>query len=299
MTSDRDLLLEFLDGRPAGQLDHQKTDLLRERVPYSPARKEELAAARAQNSRDPLFEIEQGLGDLHEADAPVVVDLFLSYRAVKAWDDMVRVRDRMPPWMRETAMIQEQLAFALNRAGDGERAERILTALVERRGPSSETCALLGRVYKDRWIATRKSGAADAPEWLDKAIAAYLDGFEADPRDCYPGINAVTLMELKEPPDERRRNILTVLRQSIAKKIVASEPDYWDHATLVELAVLAEDEAAASDALADALAHMREPWEAETTALNLSLINAARKKRGAFRNWMLEIETALEKRASP
>ena len=92
MTSDRDLLLEFLDGRPAGQLDHQKTDLLRERVPYSPARKEELAAARAQNSRDPLFEIEQGLGDLHEADAPVVVDLFLSYRAVKAWDDMVRNR---------------------------------------------------------------------------------------------------------------------------------------------------------------------------------------------------------------
>ncbi len=299
MTSDRDLLLEILDGAPAGQLDHEKTDLFRERVPYSPAKKEELAVARAQDSRDALYEIERGLGDLHEADAAVVVDLFLSYRAVKAWDDMVRVRDRMPPWARETAMIQEQLAFALNRTGNGEAAEEILTALVERRGPSSETCALLGRIYKDRWIAAQKSGAADAPEWLDKAIEAYIEGFEADPRDSYPGINAVTLMEIKDPPDERRRTILPVLRQSIAKKIVASKPDYWDHATLVELAVPAEDEAAASEALADALAHVRESWEAETTARNLSLINAVRKKRGAFRDWMLDIERALEKKASP
>ncbi len=80
---------------------------------------------------------------------------------------------------------------------------------------------------------------------------------------------------------------------------MASKPDYWDHATLVELAVLAEDEDAASEALADALAHVRESWEAETTARNLSLINAVRKKRGALRDWMLDVERALEKKAAP
>ena len=47
---------------------------------------------------------------------------------------------------------------------------------------------------------------------LDKAIDAYLHGFEADWRDAYPGVNAVTLMELKEPPDPRRARLLPVVK---------------------------------------------------------------------------------------
>jgi hypothetical protein len=39
---------------------------------------------------------------------------------------------------------------------------------------------------------------------LDRAIGACLKGSEADWRDAYPGVNAVMLMELKEPPDPRR-----------------------------------------------------------------------------------------------
>ncbi len=40
---------------------------------------------------------------------------------------------------------------------------------------------------------------------LEKAVDAYLTEFEADWRD--PRINAVTLMELHEPPDPRRQLI--------------------------------------------------------------------------------------------
>jgi hypothetical protein len=74
-------------------------------------------------------------------------------------------------------MVPEQLALALNRAGRGEEAERILLDLIERRGPSSETCGILGRVYKDRWETTLKTGdALLARGLLEKAIAAYLCG---------------------------------------------------------------------------------------------------------------------------
>lgn len=83
----------------------------------------------------------------------MVIDLFLSYRAVKAWEDMIALVENMSPPLASTVMIQEQLALALNRASYGHRAEKVLLELPERRGPSSETYGILGGVYKDRWEA--------------------------------------------------------------------------------------------------------------------------------------------------
>lgn len=96
---------------------------------------------------------------------------------------------------------------------------------------------------------------------LDKSIEAYLSGFEADWRDAHPGINAVTLLEPKEPPDPRREQIIPVVAYAVERRITAGKPDYWDHATRLELAVLAKDEQAAMAALGDALASIRETWE--------------------------------------
>jgi hypothetical protein len=128
---------------------------------------------------------------------------------------------------------------------------------------------------------------------LSKAIEAYLRGFEADWRDAYPGINAVTLMELSEPPDPRRHELIPVVRYAVGRRIAASQPDYWDHATRLELAVLARDEQAASAALGDALAAVRESWEPETTARNLRLIREAQERRGEAMPWAEEVENAL------
>jgi hypothetical protein len=64
-----------------------------------------------------------------------------------------------------------------------QKAESILDELIRKRGPSSETYGILGRVYKDRWEAAAKDGqAVVARTWLDKAIAAYTHGFEQNPR---------------------------------------------------------------------------------------------------------------------
>jgi hypothetical protein len=223
-----------------------------------------------------------------------VIDLFLSYRAVSAWSDMIALVERMAPELRATVMVQEQLALALNRAGDGERAERVLLDVVERRGASSETLGILGRVYKDRWEAALKAGdVRRARGLLARAIDAYLRGFEADWRDAYPGVNALTLMELHDPPDPRRAEILPVVRYAVERRIASGKPDYWDHATRLELAVLAADEARAMDALDQALAASREAWERETTARNLRLLREAREPRGQVAPWMVEAERQL------
>jgi len=68
-----------------------------------------------------------------------------------------------------------------DRIAETKQAESILDELIRKRGPSSETYGILGRVYKDRWEAAAKDGqAVVARTWLDKAIAAYTHGFEAE-----------------------------------------------------------------------------------------------------------------------
>jgi len=287
---------QLVDGFP--DIQRLKTDVFRDRVRYSEETKTGLASARKQGTADAVRKVESSLGDIKDADSGVVIDLFLSYRAVKAWTEMIDLAARMSPALDATVMVQEQLGLALNRAGRGDEAEKVLLDVIARRGPSSETYGILGRVYKDRWEAARKEGnSALARGLLGKAIDAYLKGFEADWRDAYPGINAVTLMELKDPPDPRAANLIPVVGYAVERRIAGGKPDYWDHATRLELAVLARDEEAAAAALADALADVRESWEPETTARNLRLIREAREKHGTAPKWANDIERALEERA--
>ena len=227
-----------------------------------------------------------------------MIDLFLSYRAVRAWPEMVALVERMSPPLATTAMVREQLAFALNRNGDGEEAERVLLELLEKRGASSETSGLLGRVYKDRWEAAATAGdTLLARGLLDKAIGASLTGFETDWRDSYPGVNTVTLMELREPPDPRRNALLPVVRYAVDRKIATGSADYWDWATVVELEVLASHEPEAMDALAVAVGLIRETWEPETTARNIRLIRVARERRGVAEPWLSTVEHELATRS--
>ncbi|MET0514491.1 MAG: TRAFs-binding domain-containing protein [Nitrospiraceae bacterium] len=274
-------------------IDHTKTDVFRERARYSTELKTRLAAARKQGA-EALRAVEADLGNLNDAESGVVIDLFLSYRSANAWADMIGLVEKMPRPLAATVMVQEQLGFALNRAGRGEEAETVLTELLARRGPSSETYGILGRVYKDRWEAAAKAGNKPlARGLLEKAVNAYLRGFEADWRDAYPGVNAVTLMELKEPPDPRRTNLIPVVAYAVERRIATGKPVYWDHATLLELAVLGKDEDRAAEALGSTLAAVREPFEPETTARNLRLIREARERRGEMIAWAKEVEHEL------
>lgn len=288
-------IFQLLDGFP--NITSDKTDVFREQVRYSTEIKSRLEEARRKGI-DAIHSIEKELGDIRNQESGVVIDLFLSYRSVKGWDDMIALVDKMSHPLAAAVLVQEQLALALNRAGQGEKAEKILKDLIDRRGPSSETYGILGRVYKDRWEAALKDGKQFfARGLLDKAIEAYLRGFEADWRDAFPGINAVTLMELREPPDPRREGLIPVVAYGVERRIVSGKPDYWDYATRLELAVLAKDEKKAVDALGDALANVREPWEPETTSHNLRLIREARERRQEVLSWAKEIEEELERKA--
>lgn len=285
---------QLVEGYP--EIEHIKTDVFRERVKYSEDMKAKLAEARKRGV-EAVQSIESGLGEIDLVESGVVIDLFLSYRSVGAFDEMISLVEKMTPPLAATVMVQEQLALALNRKKRGDEAERVLQELIEKRGPSSETYGILGRVYKDRWEAAFEKGETIlAQALLDKAIETYLKGFESDWRDAYPGINVVTLMELKDPPDTRREQLLPLVTYAVERRIAAGKPDYWDHATILELAVLARDEKKAMTSLGNALASVREPsFELTTTLRNLRLIREARERRGVIVTWAKTIEEELIK----
>jgi tetratricopeptide (TPR) repeat protein len=290
-------IFQLVEGVPRWDVDHSKTDIFRKSVDYSKKYKDRLRAA-VREGADAVRKIagEPALSNLLEVESGVVVDLFLSLRDVKAHAAMIDLYDRMPLPLQRAKMMREQLGFALNREGRFAEAEKVLSEVIAEFGASSETNALLGRIYKDRWDLAKAEDLPEAGSLLKKAIEAYLAGFEADWRDAYPGINAVTLMEMMPKPDPRQAEILPVVRYSASHK-TARNPDYWDHATMIELAVLARDADDAKARLGDALMVAGTSWRLESTARNLRLIREMREGRGEDAAWIKALEDTLKERA--
>jgi hypothetical protein len=289
-------IFQLVEGMQPPLIDRKRTDLFRERIAKLEGIKSRLSTAREVKKIEAIDSVTESLGDVSELDAGVVVDLLLSYRAVKGFEKMLELAKRINPELSQTAAVRELVGFAQNRLHQSDEAEKTLTKIIEARGPSSEVNGLLGRVYKDRWRQAVKAGSTFvANACLKNAIKTYLEGFETDWRDAYPGVNAVTLMEVAD--DSRRHELIPAVRYSVKRRLARKGlPDYWDHATNLELSVLADDEASAADALGDALSTVRDQWELETTAENLQLIVEARASRQGSSTLANIVLTELTKR---
>ena len=59
--------------------------------------------------------------EIKALEAGVIIDIFLSYRDLskskEEWEEMAMFVNKMPQELANTVMVQEQLGFALNRAG--------------------------------------------------------------------------------------------------------------------------------------------------------------------------------------
>lgn len=292
---------QFLDDLPRLEMNHGKAEVFRDLVEYAKHLKDEMLRGRTLGKvkgRQALMAIQQSLGTLDDVEPGIVVDMFLSFRAMEAYEEMLALYDRMPAALKRARLVREQRALALNRLNRFAEAEGILLDVISENGRSPETNSLLGRLYKDQWDkANRASQASIARGFLKKAVEAYLAGFEADWRVAYPGINAATLMEMLDPPDPRQADLLPVVRYAAERRIAANSANYWDHATLLELAILRRDETAAADQLSHALAEtrrMRAIYAPRTTARNLGFIRDKRQSRGEEHRWIADIKAQLE-----
>jgi hypothetical protein len=120
-------VFQLIEGFP--QIDRLKTDVFRDQVHYSATWKERLARARTLDKGQRLNAVraaERDLGNLRDVETGILIDLFLSYRAVEGYEEMVSLVERMPRPLAKTPLVREQLGLALNRLQRRDEAERVL-----------------------------------------------------------------------------------------------------------------------------------------------------------------------------
>src|SRR5215475_1994260 len=289
-------LMQITAWKPAGSIEHSKTDVFLERLQFTGELGERIKAAllisNAEEAVARLTQIEAEIVHLPPEVSQVhtaLLGIYLGYREKKAFDRMASLFERFPKELKQTAIAREQYALALNRlaenaakAGKADEADQIrkhaMAALDEipLASVTSEIYGIRGRIYKGWHDAISAVSGKDDPRaaaMLQRAIETYEEGFRTDLRDYYPGVNAVTLRLLRATDEDREvLKILTpVIRYSVSSAPAPKNADerYWQTATKLELATADRDWKAAQRHLTDLLGIPVAGWLRETTKANL------------------------------
>src|SRR5437667_11018055 len=198
---------------------------------------------------------------------------------------MVDLYYDFPDYLKDYVVAKQQFALALNRgnqSGDREEALRILDELLKNRGPDPETLGIKGRIHKDIYKEAAEAKKITAGAALDDAINAYTKGFEADPREYYPGVNAISLLIQKGDAEALKEveRLLPLVSFAVARRGGASSSDYWDLATVLELACIGTDWPLAVRILPRALLAATASFQTATTIGNLRLLKQSRERTG-------------------
>ncbi len=219
-----------------------------------------------------IKQLQSNAGDGLHYDYDLLYAFLNAYKSAGAFGEVTLL---LKPVVDTTAKgniyLQQQLALAYNKIKEREEAERLLTAIIDQYGPDPETNGLLGAVYKGM-MDDNENDKGMHQEYRSQAIATYLAGFEADPRDYYPGVNALTLMYLSDATDERFHKFMPLVKYAVERQLPTKKKDYWVQATALELAVLRMNEVKANKYLTSSLFCKPDKWQKGTTAANLEKI---------------------------
>ncbi len=213
------------------------------------------------------------------------------------WQELLEAIPTLSPVFAEQSQTQRERALALHQLGRGRDAEDVLKALLAR-PDHADTLGMLGRVHKDRWRELREGPDRMAAKTeLDKAIQAYRRGFAENPGSVYAGVNAATLMAIRDPTDAELQDLYRALGDLLRERVAASSCDYFDLSSSLELALLMKRADAAELSLRVALEAACEPWQLESTARNLELLAASRSPHDDQAACLLKVEAQLRERA--
>lgn len=283
-------LFQFFDEMKPHIISREKTDVFRDRVEYSIVAKKKLAKLRNAKDIEGIKAFEKSL-NIVDTEGGVLLDIFLSYRSLSAWGEMISLVEKMPKYLAKSLMVKEQLGLAFNRDGQSKEAERVLLEAIDEYGESGETLGILGRVYKDRW--KKETNPLLKESALNLAIETYIKGFNSDSRDAYPGINAITLMSMQKSRDVRFEKILPVVEFAVTRRVKQGNPDYWDYATLMEVLVIAHNKERAREVLLKALPLATEDWMRQTTADTIVMLRDKWRDDGEDVEWLGEFVEGL------
>jgi tetratricopeptide (TPR) repeat protein len=199
-----------------------------------------------------------------------------------------RILERAARLDPDDLLVQQQLGLALGRAGEWAKANTLFERLV-RTARDGETGGLYGRTLKDHWTslwridglspAERIARAKESARSLADAAVTYAQAFQADPKDYFPGINALTLGHLWTHLSGRRPKIdLDLIAQGVrwtVEAALARKSDYWALATKAELRLVAYGDSDCLDHFEEAAAvavRERDRFALDSTSQQLDML---------------------------
>ena len=213
-----------------------------------------------------------------EVDPSGYLNLMKGFRDLSDWNRVIALADDAPPELAQSPELRQLLSLALNRRGlpdDQERAISIMEQQIAETGGDSESYGILGRIYKDRYDQAKKRGDdTEAAAYLEKAIHEYRAGFDKNPRDYYPGINVVNLL-LQRGDDAARdelKELVPRVTDAVQARLGGDRSDFWDLATDLQLAMVAQDWARAEQRAKAIIAQAPYAWMLETTIRDLQAV---------------------------
>ncbi len=282
-------LFQLFPEFPEIDLPDEVTKTFKDRIQRAEEFHEMVSTARLQPTpqakRDALLKIQRGRGNLKTAPPSELIELMSSFRDAEAFEEVVNLYNAFADRLKDYVVVKQQLALALNRRkkpGDRDKALGILDELLKNRGADSETLGIKGRIHKDIYQEAAQAKKITAGAALDDAINAYTRGFESDPRDYYPGVNAISLLIQKG--DAQALNEAERLRPLVSFAVArcggASSSNYWVLATVLELACSFEDWLVAHQVLPRTLLTATASFQTATTLGNLRLLKQAHERAG-------------------
>lgn len=289
-------LMQITAWKPAGSIEHSKTDVFLQRLEFTGQIGERIKAAISLGNKDQalseLSDIEKLVIDLSGEIAQVhtaLLGLYLAYREKGSYDRMAALFQKFPRELKRTPVAREQYALALNRlaeqaakGGEHDKADELRKQAIDAldripaESVTSETYGIRGRIYKgwhDAMSAVHGPGDPHTEAKLERAIDTYEKGFRADMRDYYPGVNAVTLRLLRGQPADgpALKTLIPVVRYSVSAAPAPKneEERYWQTATRLELATADKDWEVARRVLTELLGIGVADWFRKTTAENM------------------------------
>jgi serine/threonine protein kinase len=196
---------------------------------------------------------------------------------------------------------RRQKGVVLGRLKQSAAAKEWLQELIKDYPEDAQTWGLLGRVQKEEWMDAWRYGAAaeqkkliaSAEGLLEGAIKSYLTGFAFNASDYYPGINALTLIYLRDHLRGRNEHEVETrlleggVRWAIHCALKREAKDYWAKATRAELEVLTADRRQIEESWREAVDLAADNW----FALDSSQQQLLLLKEAGFRP--AEVEAAL------
>lgn len=259
----------------------------------------QIDTARTARNRDQLHALRSTADREGLSDLTVLRELLNAYFDLRDFEGVIETWERFHRSIGQDPKALSFYAHALIRTGRSSDAIVVLDGIRESGIAGPEITGLLARAYKDQWRErTAQGNPATARESLSRAAQTYTEGFKQYPGEYYFGLNAVSCLHLlgDKGSVRLRDELLPSVQSAIERAAAESADDYWEIASLLEIAVIRGAQAEAQRLSEQLRSKAPSSWQIESTIQNLRLLSEAKgfgeKPPGWLRDLLDELAEA-------